>query len=54
MLPQSASGGTTKIAYIDGTHAEAYVDSRWQGEGTAGLSLMLMRNGYLPLLLRLR
>lgn len=49
--PQSTSAGATKIAYIDGTHSEAFVDSRWQADGIAGLSLMLMRNGYLPLLL---
>lgn len=49
--PQSASAGAAKIAYIDATHAEAFVDSRWQGDGIVGLSLMLMRNGYLPLML---
>lgn len=51
VTPQSASAGATRIAYIDATHSEAFVDSRWQGDGIVGLSLMLMRNGYLPLML---
>lgn len=51
VLPQSAPGATGNIAYLDASHAEAYVDAAWAGDGIAGLLLTLMRSGYLPLLL---
>ena len=38
-----------KVAYIDATHLEAFSDEAWTPDGVAGLSLTLMRNGYLPL-----
>jgi hypothetical protein len=41
----------TRVAYIDGSHLEAYSNLGWVEEGIAGLKLTLMRNGYLPLVL---
>jgi hypothetical protein len=35
------------VAYIDASHLEAYSDNAWEPDGTAGLALTLMRNGYL-------
>jgi hypothetical protein len=38
-----------KIAYIDGSHMEAYGDDPWSEDGLAALSMTLMGNGYLTL-----
>lgn len=37
------------LAYIDGSHLEAYSDTDWGFDATNGLALTLMRNGYLTL-----
>lgn len=50
-VPEAPVGPVDKIAYVDASHAEAYVDDRWGNDGICGLSLTLARNGYLPLLL---
>ncbi len=39
------------VAYIDASHMEAYGDSGWGFEGTAGLALTLMRSGFQAFLL---
>lgn len=51
ILPQGPTKEGRPIACIDGSHAEAFVDDRWSADGIAGLSLNLMRNGYLPLVI---
>ncbi|MCY2994502.1 MAG: hypothetical protein NTY19_42550 [Planctomycetota bacterium] len=40
-----------RLAYLDASHAEAYSDSDWGFDATNGLTLNLMRNGYLTLAL---
>ena len=37
------------LAYIDASHVEAYSSESWRPDGTGGLALTLMRNGYLTL-----
>lgn|GEM_PF-351663 len=38
-----------KLAYVDAAHLNRYSFESWREEGTAGLYLTLMRNGYLTL-----
>ncbi len=40
-------GTRSNLAYIDASHLEAYVDTPWVFDGIEGLSLTLMRNGFL-------
>ena len=40
-----------KLAYVDAAHLNRYSFESWRDEGTAGLCLTLMRNGYLTLTL---
>jgi hypothetical protein len=47
-----ASTGFNNIAYIDASHLEAYSSDLWANHGIAGLARTLMRQGYLPLLVR--
>jgi len=46
-----ATASRAPIAYIDASHMAAYSDDDWAGDGIAGLSMALMRDGYLPLML---
>jgi hypothetical protein len=43
---------TGNIAYVDASHFERYSKESWRDDGTMGLHLNLMRNGYLPFQLR--
>lgn len=47
--PEGGPERPTPVAYIDGSHLEAYGTVRWGFDDLAGLKLTLMRNGYLPL-----
>lgn len=49
VLPGRSGEASTPIAYIDGSHLEAYSDDPWGFDDVTGLKLTLMRNGYLPL-----
>ncbi len=40
------------IAWIDGSHLERFSFNNWNDDGTGGLELNLMRNGYSPLLMK--
>lgn len=51
VLPDGRVKSPNKLAYIDASHSELYSGESWRSEGTMGLSLTLMRNGYLTLLL---
>ena len=48
-LRPAAGGGPSSLAYIDSTHIEAFSQESWRYDGTMGLTLNLMRNGYLAL-----
>jgi hypothetical protein len=43
---------TGNIAYVDASHFERYSKEAWRDDGTMGLHLNLMRNGYLSFQLR--
>jgi len=51
VLPDGRDNQPNNLAYIDASHLEAYSDNLWVSDGIAGLTLTLMRSGYLPLLL---
>jgi hypothetical protein len=46
------SGKITDIAYVDGTHLGRYDNESWRADGTMGLMMTLVRNGYMSLELR--
>lgn len=48
---RGAGSGVSRIAYIDQSHLEAYNFQDWGYDAINGLTLNLMRNGYMPLLL---
>lgn len=52
VLPEETGAGPKRLAYIDASHGEPYSDIPWMNEGIDGLKLALMRDGYLPLMLR--
>ena len=52
VIPDGTGGARQRLAYIDASHAEPFSDIPWIGEGIDGLKLALMRDGYLPLVLR--
>lgn len=52
VLPDGRTASPNFVACIDASHAEAFSYEPWADEGVAGLQLTLMRNGYLPLLMR--
>jgi hypothetical protein len=45
------SGSGSRLAYIDASHLPAYSDAQWAFDGINGLTLALMRSGYLTLTL---
>ncbi|NUQ64215.1 MAG: hypothetical protein HUU20_17230 [Pirellulales bacterium] len=49
VCPEGRPGQAVPVAYIDGSHLEAYSGERWGFDDMAGLKLTLLRNGYLPL-----
>ena len=49
VLPDGRPSHPNNLAYIDTTHLGAYSEESWRDDGTAGLELTLMRNGYLTL-----
>ena len=48
-VASSTSDPMTGLAYIDASHLELYSTKDWVFDGTNGLALNLMRNGYLTL-----
>ena len=48
-LRPSDGVGSGGLAYIDSSHVETFSQESWRYEGTMGLTLNLMRNGYLVL-----
>ncbi len=51
VLPDGQGQSPNNLAYIDASHIEAYSPESWRTEGTMGLSLTLMREGYQVLML---
>jgi hypothetical protein len=51
VVPQRPKLGPARIAYLDASHAEGYVEDRWNADGVTGFCLALARSGYLPLVL---
>jgi Domain of unknown function (DUF4350) len=51
VLPDGRSTSPNHLAYIDASHLGAYSGESWRPDGTGGLALTLMRNGYLTLAL---
>jgi hypothetical protein len=51
IVPPATNPAGSRVAYIDSSHLESYSFEHWGFEATNGLSLNLMRNGYLPLLM---
>jgi hypothetical protein len=51
LLPDGRLKVPNNLAYIDASHLEAYSRESWRNDGTMGLALTLMRNGYLTLTL---
>jgi hypothetical protein len=51
VLPDGNLKSPNNLAYIDASHLEAYSRESWRSDGTMGLALTLMRNGYLTLTL---
>ena len=49
VVPEGGLTSPIRLAYIDGSHMEAYSRESWRPDGTGGLALTLMRNGYLTL-----
>jgi len=49
VLPDGRTSSGNFLACIDASHLDAYSGDDWQPDGIAGLRLMLMRNGYLPI-----
>jgi hypothetical protein len=51
LLPDKDRLHSDRLAYIDASHLEAYSRESWREDGTMGLKLTLMRNGFLTLAL---
>jgi hypothetical protein len=51
VVPDGKYLSDTNLAYIDGCHLGQFSREAWREDGLAGLSLTLMRNGYLTLIL---
>jgi hypothetical protein len=51
VLPDGGRWSPVKLAYIDASHLERYSRESWRDDGTMGLCLALMRDGYLTLTL---
>ncbi|MBN1911988.1 MAG: hypothetical protein JW818_19860 [Pirellulales bacterium] len=51
VVPLGESDATRPIAYIDGSHHEAYSTDPWSNRGLDGLMMSLARAGYFPLVL---
>jgi len=49
VLPDGRNTKPNNLAYIDATHMGAYSEESWRPDGTAGLEMTLIRNGYLTL-----
>ena len=49
ILPDGRTSSGNYLACVDASHLDAYSGDDWQPDGIAGLRLMLMRNGYLPI-----
>ena len=49
-LADNPDGTESRLAYIDASHVEPYSDSSWTFDAINGLTLTLMRNGYLTLM----
>jgi hypothetical protein len=49
LLPDGRRTTPNNLAYIDSSHLGAYSGESWRPDGTGGLALTLMRNGYLAL-----
>ena len=49
--PPSDTVRPYELAYLDGSHLHAYSPESWRDDGTMGLCLTLLRNGYLTLTL---
>ena len=51
LVPDGRMTSPNNLAYIDASHLESYSGESWRPDGTGGLALTLMRNGYLTLAL---
>ena len=51
VLPDGSRHTPNNLAYIDGAHLDAYSGDPWQENGIGEFCRVLLRNGYLPLLL---
>ncbi len=51
VLPDGRNRSPNNLAYIDASHLEAYSSDTWDDFGLGGFARVLMRNGYLPLML---
>lgn len=51
IVPAGLKTTGKKLAYIDSSHLNAFSSESWREDGTMGLALTLMRNGYLTLML---
>lgn len=49
LLPEGRPQSARPVAYIDGSHLEAFSSATWRPAGLGELTRILMRNGYLPL-----
>ncbi|MFQ5506510.1 MAG: DUF4350 domain-containing protein, partial [Planctomycetota bacterium] len=52
LVPDGRGSPVNRLAYIDTTHMERFDDESWRENGSMGLRMNLMRNGYLTLELR--
>lgn len=52
ILPEAPRPSARPVACIDASHAEAFSYEPWAEDGLEGLQLTLMRNGYLPIVMR--
>jgi hypothetical protein len=51
VIPSGVKKSGKRLAYIDSSHINAFSSESWREDGTMGLALTLMRNGYLALML---
>lgn len=51
ILPDGRGRSPNNLAYIDSSHLEVYSSEGWREDGIMGLSMTLMRSGYLTLML---
>ena len=49
VLPDGRTVSASNLAYLDAAGLPAYSGESWRPDGTGGLALTLMRNGYMPL-----